>query len=70
MHNNTSKEVALSLIEVVNFRLLEIKGEVSAIAIALRGDMIDVKTAFQAIDQIAPGCLDVVSRSIIDRTAQ
>ena len=70
MNDNPRKEVALSLIEVVSLRLTEIRLEVSAIAIALRGDIIDVKTAFQAIDEIAPGCLDVASRSILDRTAQ
>jgi hypothetical protein len=64
------KEYAVAVLRVVSLRLKHIDSEITAISIALAGDMIDVKEAFRVVDEIAPGCIDAVARSILDGAAQ
>ena len=64
-----SKEYALALIRVVSQRLKHIDSEVTATGVALAGGLIDPKLALDMVEEVAPGCLDAVARSILDKAS-
>ena len=64
--NKPSREYTLSLIRVVSRRLKWIDEEVVATGVALSQGLIDAKRAREMVEEIAPGCLDVVALSILE----
>jgi hypothetical protein len=66
MTNGPSTEYTLALIRVVSCRLKHIDEEVVATGVALSRGLIDAKKARQMVEEIAPGCIDVVALSILE----
>jgi hypothetical protein len=64
--NTPSKEYTLSLIRVVSRRLKHIDEEVVAVGVALSHGLIDAKRAREMVNEVAPGCIDVVALSILE----
>jgi hypothetical protein len=69
MNNSPSTEYTLALIRVVSCRLKQIDEEVLAAGIALSRGLIDPEKACQMVEEVAPGCIDVVARSILEGAA-
>jgi hypothetical protein len=66
--NAPSKEYTLSLIRVVSRRLKHIDELVISTGVALNEGLIDAKKARELVDEVAPGCIDVVCLSILEGT--
>ena len=66
MTNVPSKEYTLSLIRVVSRRLKLIDEEVIATGVALSQGLIDANKAREMVNEVAPGCIDVVALSILE----
>jgi hypothetical protein len=65
-----SKEYTLALMRVVSRRLKHIDEEVIATGVALSNDLIDAKTAREMVELVAPGCIDAVALSILQKGEQ
>jgi len=67
MSKTSSTEYTLSLIRVVSRRLKYIDEEVVATGVALSQGLIDAKRAREMVEEVAPGCMDAVALSILER---
>jgi hypothetical protein len=61
-----STEYTLSVIRVVSRRLKLIDESVCATGVALSQGLIDAKKAREMVEEVAPGCMDVVALSILE----
>jgi hypothetical protein len=61
-----SKDYTLALIRVASRRLKHIDEEVIATGVALSSGLITAARAREIVEEIAPGCIDAVSLSILD----
>jgi hypothetical protein len=68
--NTPSREYTLSLIRVVSRRLKHIDEEVISTGVALSQGLIDAKKAREMVNEVAPGCIDVVALSILEGCAE